>query len=130
MKVKNYRFNKEIKNINELKEYIGMPIYFYYKMIVHSSKDAQIYSAWISTVEKIEKGYMLDNPNTITDKRIWGYNILLVMCGFEKKIHFLYNDDYKEMRFCNAQTNARTLTEEEFEMYRKKTMKRRILCQS
>lgn len=114
-----YNFNKLITTSEELKQYIGQPIYFGYP------NEQKPKYAWIKTVTAI------DNVNTFSSNirclKIWGLNTLITIKNEKKDIRFLHETDYKTPKMSNAQEFARTLTKEEFDLYKKMTIKRRLV---
>ena len=112
-----YTFNKEINTSEELKQYIGQPIYFGYQ-----NKQKPRF-AWIKTVTAIDNT-LSSNIGCLT---IWGLNTLITIKNEKKDIKFLHETDYKTPEMSNAQEFARTLTKEEYKMYMKKTIYRRMM---
>ena len=115
-----------IRTVGRLKQYIGKPILLYYgnENSNHST------FAWISTPSKLESS-VLQNT-TIRDNThirgiaIYGYNLLVIRKNGKKANYFLTKEANEE-KLSNAQDYIRTLTKEEFEMYKNITRKRRIL---
>lgn len=126
MKVKNYEFNKPIHTVEELSKYYGKPVYLWYDEMKNGSR--QVLFAWIKTVYSAYNPYASAN-GSVRHAIIEGYNALAVIKNFEKTKFFINENDHIEPSHSNAQRYVRTLTEEEFEMYRKITMKRRILLE-
>lgn len=114
-----YNFNKPITTLEELKQYIGQPICFGYQ---NKQKPT---CTWIKTITTI------DTINTFSSNIggliIWGLNTLITIKNGKKNIIFLHKTDYNTPQMSNAQEFARTLTKEEYKMYARKTIYRRMM---
>lgn len=124
MKIKDYKFNHPITTINQLNKYVGMPVRFSYYDLYRKER-GEIF-AWIKEIAE-EVDYLPEGNNSIKYCQVRGYNALVVKRNFDPVTEFLSNTDHITPSVSNAQTHARTLTKEEFEMYRKITLKRRML---
>ena len=129
MKVKDYDFNKPIKTTEELEQYVGKPIYLWYEERRGPMARLETKFAWIKTIYEVTH-YPNERNMSIVHRPIMGYNALCVVKDFQEHNSFIYKDDYNKPLVSNGQTFIRTLTEEEFEMYRKKTIKRRWLMEN
>ena len=136
-----YEFNKPITTVGELKQYIGKPIYFYYTFedVIFSLPNAdtkKIYYAWIKQITDIcpkfdHTNERVKDSDTIDKISTKGLNSLQVVNNNsyrrqeENQIQFIHDDDATKEYTSNAQRYARTLTKEEFNMYKDKTRNRR-----
>lgn len=120
--MKDYSFNKEIKSYEELEEYIGLPIYFWY------DDYHEPFFAWIKTVTKLKPPpYALEEKATpMKGIYVYGLNSLMMIKSYSKEEKFIYDNDDVTPQTSNAQLYARTLTREEYKMYVKKTAHRRL----
>ena len=123
MNIRDYPFNHEIKTVGELKQYVGLPLYFYYNDY-HVETNKILY-AWIKTLAEINELYAANRP--VSRVGTWGYNTVLVIEGYKKSMKFMSAEDHKTPRHSNAQDYIRTLTREEFDLYKKITLKRRLV---
>ena len=119
--MENYTFNKEIKTIGELKQYINKPLFFSYNTF-----NGDITYAWIKLLTEIEipKDVRDDNPQGLYHLGTYGLNSMQIMRDGKINIKFLKNDITKPS-YSNAQEHIRTLTKEEFKMYKEKTIVRK-----
>ena len=138
-----YEFNKPITTVGELKQYIGKPIYFYYNFedVAVSFQNAdrkKVYYAWIKQITSIHSKFQhssgtgeVKDSDTIDKISTKGLNSLQVVNNNsyrrqeENQIQFIHDDDATKEYTSNAQRYARTLTKEEFNMYKDKTRNRR-----
>ena len=127
-----YEFNKPITTVGELKQYIGKPIYLYYtygNMGIGKGVDRnKIYYAWIKQLIEISHKYNkleFDDLSKINKVKLMGLNSLQMISKNQEDIKFIHSDDYKKPSPSDAQEHIRTLTKEEFELYRNKTRNRR-----
>lgn len=123
MKIKDYKFNHKITTISELNKYVGMPVRFSY-YDTRRKERGELF-AWIKEIAE-EVDSPEEGNNSIKYCQVRGYNALVVKRNFDPVTEFLSDTDHTTPSVSNAQTHARTLTKEEFEMYRKKTLKRRM----
>lgn len=121
MKPKEYKFNQIIKTVGELKQYLNLPLYFYYGNFY--GLDDKPY-AWIKTITKMPQ---YSDEHTIIGIDICGLNTLQVIKNGAKNVEFIRTDDYIIPSISNAQQFARTLTKEEFNMYKIKVIGRNFL---
>ena len=122
MKPKEYKFNQIIKTVGELKQYLNLPLYFCYEDCYRM--DNKPYYAWIKTITKIPQ---CSDEHTINGIDICGLNTLQVIKNGAKNVEFIRTDDYIIPSISNAQQFARTLTKEEFNMYKLKVIRRNFL---
>ena len=113
-----YEFNKQINTVGELKKYIGKPLLFYY----NNGKNKPQY-AWIKQLTEIPF-YNYDNDMGISKIPTYGHNSMQYMRNGQINIDFKHNDIIKTSH-SNAQDFIRTLTKEEFNIYKDKTRMRR-----
>lgn len=110
-----YEFNKRIKTVGELREYLGKPLFFCYPNEV--KKDF----AWIKVPTECPTRYADDY--SIEGVGLKGFGTVQV---YKKRVafpnmverttpKFLYK--VNDITHSNAQTYMRTLTKEEFKMY-------------
>lgn len=123
MNIRDYPFNHEIKTVGELKQYVGLPLYFYYNDY-HVGTNRILY-AWIKTLAEINESYDTNRP--VSGVGTWGYNTVLMIKNYKKNIQFLSTEDHKTPTHSNAQQYIRTLTRKEFDLYKKMTLKRRLV---
>ena len=123
MNIRDYPFNHEIKTVGELKQYVGLPLYFYYNDY-HVGTNRILY-AWIKTLAKISELYVATRP--VSRVGTWGYNTLQMIKDYKDNIQFKSIEDHKTPKHSNAQDYIRTLTREEFDLYKKMTLKRRLV---
>ena len=122
MKPKEYKFNQIIKTVGELKQYLNLPLYFYYGNCY--GLDNKPYYAWIKTITKMPR---CSDEHTINGIEIYGLNTLQVIKNGAKNVKFIKTNDYIIPYASNAQQFARTLTREEFNMYKIKVIGRNFL---
>ena len=127
MKLKDYEFNKPIETIGELLKYVGKPVYLWYCDPFSNVSKRKIQFAWIKTITDAPFSKEWED---VMGRSIYGHNALCVIKDKKKADYFIEESDFKTETMSNAQSYIRTLTEEEFEMYRKKTMKRRWLMEN
>ena len=123
MNIRDYPFNHEIKTVGELKQYVGLPLYFYYNDY-HVGTNRILY-AWIKTLAEISELYAANRP--VSRVGTWGYNTLQMIKDYKDNIQFKSIEDHKTPKHSNAQDYIRTLTREEFDLYKKMTLKRRLV---
>lgn len=123
MNIRDYPFNHEIETVGELQQYVGLPLYFYYNDY-HVGTNRILY-AWIKTLENISGLYAASRD--VSRVGTWGYNTLQMIKNYKENIKFLSTDDHKKPRHSNSQQYIRTLTKEEFDRYKKMTLKRRLV---
>ena len=115
-----YEFNKPINTVGELRKYIGKPLLFYY----NNGKSKPQY-AWIKQLTEVP--YLinqLSNENSVVKISTYGHNSMQYIRNGEINIEFRQNDIIKTSH-SNAQDFIRTLTKEEFNLYKDKTRMRR-----
>lgn len=128
--MKDYEFNKPINTVSELRKYIGKPVYLWYPIMgarIGTKEENEPYFAWIKTVEECDD---YCNMGSVKHIGISGYNALAVIKDREKVNYFIHKFDHNKPCMSNAQQYIRTLTKEEFDMYRRKTIKRRMLLEN
>ena len=123
MNIRDYPFNHQITTVGELRQYVGLPLYFYYND--HHVGTNKILFAWIKTLASMSELYVANRP--VSKVGTWGYNTLLVIKKYEKSMQFMSKEDYKTPNHSNAQDYIRTLTREEFDLYKKMTLARRLV---
>jgi len=132
MNIRDYPFNHEIKTVGELQQYVGLPLYFYYNdhyaetNKIYYAETNKIHYAWIKTLADID----IDFNNTtepVSGIGTWGYNTLQMIKSHKENIQFKSIEDHKTPKHSNAQEHIRTLTREEFDLYKKMTLKRRLV---
>ena len=124
MNIRDYPFNHEIKTVGELQQYVGLPLYFYYNDDYHVGTNRILY-AWIKTLTEISELYAANRP--VSRVGTWGYNTLQMIKDYKNNIQFKSTEDHKTQKHSNAQDHIRTLTREEFDLYKKMTLKRRLI---
>lgn len=122
MKPKEYKFNQTIKTVGELKQYLNLPLYFYYED--YYRMDNKPCYAWIKTITEMPQ---CSDEHTISGISLYGLNALQVIKNGAKNVKFIKTDDYIIPSMSNAQEFARTLTREEFNMYKLKVIGRNFL---
>jgi hypothetical protein len=125
MKIKDYPFNHEIKTVGELRQYVGLPLYFYYNGYYKKTNINKILYAWIKTLAYVNGLYDANRP--VSGVGTWGYNTLQMVKNYKEDIKFVSIEDHKTQKHSNAQEYIRTLTREEFDLYKKMTLKRRLV---
>lgn len=112
-----YEFNKQITTVGELKKYIGKPLLFYYNNTRHKPQ-----YAWIKQLTEIPI-YSCANDG-IAKIPTYGHNSMQYIRNGQINMEFKKNDIIKTSH-SNAQDYIRTLTKEEFNIYKDKTRMRR-----
>ncbi len=125
MNIRDYPFNHKIKTVGELKQYVGLPLYFYYNDYHVGANTNKILYAWIKTLADVDETYATNE--LVNGVGTWGYNTLQMIKNHKKNIQFVSTEDYKATKHSNAQDYIRTLTREEFDLYKKMTFKRRLV---
>jgi hypothetical protein len=112
-----YEFNKQINTVGELRKYIGKPLLFYY----NNGKGKPQY-AWIKQLTDLPFNH--NNDGGVAKISTYGYNSMQYKRNGQINIEFKHNDINK-ISHSNAQDYIRTLTKEEFNLYKDKTRMRR-----
>lgn len=127
-----YEYNKTITTVRELKQYIGKPIYLYYTFgemgMGNSETRNNIYYAWIKQLTEIPRrwnGECYEDSHTVAGVPVKGLNTLQMITKNGENIAFVHFDDDRIPKTSDAQMHVRTLTKEEFKLYRNKTRLRR-----
>ncbi len=123
MNIRYYPFNHQIKTVGELRQYVGLPLYFYYDD--HHVGTNKILYAWIKTLAYVNGLYDANRP--VSGVTTWGYNTLQMIKNYKDNIQFISTEDHKIQKHSNAQQYIRALTREEFDLYKKMTLKRRLV---
>lgn len=113
-----YEFNKQITTVGELKKYIGKPLLFYYNNPRHKPQ-----YAWIKQLIEIPY-HNYDDDMGIKKISTQGRNSMQYILNGQINIDFKHNDIFTTSH-SNAQDYIRTLTKEEFNLYKDKTRMRR-----
>ena len=111
-----YEFNKQINTVGELRKYIGKPLLFYYDNTRHKPQ-----YAWIKQLSDIP--FNNNNDGGVAKISTYGHNSMQYMRNGQINMGFKYNDIIKTSH-SNAQDYIRTLTKEEFNLYKDKTRMR------
>ena len=117
--MENYTFNKEIKTIGELKQYVNKPL-----LLSYGYKNTNVIYAWIKILTKIDIPKNLRNSQGIYHVGTYGLNSMQIIQDGEINIKFRKND-VTEPSYSNAQDTIRTLTKEEFKIYKEKAIVRK-----
>jgi hypothetical protein len=112
-----YEFNKQINTVGELRKYIGKPLLFYYDNTRHKPQ-----YAWIKQLSDIP--FNNNNNGGVAKISTYGHNSMQYMRNGQINMEFKHNDIIKTSH-SNAQDFIRTLTKEEFNLYKDKTRMRR-----
>ena len=112
-----YEFNKPINTVGELRKYIGKPLLFYYNNNRH-----KLQYAWIKQLTDLPFNH--NNDGGVAKISTYGYNSMQYKRNGQINIEFKHNDINKTSH-SNAQDYIRTLTKEEFNLYKDETRMRR-----
>lgn len=123
MNIRDYPFNHQIKTVGELQQYVGLPLYFYYNDY-HVGKNRILY-AWIKTLTTIDGLY--SSIRDVSGIGTFGHNALQMIKNYKENIKFISTEDHKTPKHSNAQEHIRTLTREEFDLYKKMIFQRRLV---
>ena len=115
-----YEFNKPINTVGELRKYIGKPLLFYY----NGNRYKPQY-AWIKQLTDLPFNHNYDG-GVVTKISTFGRNSMQYKRNGQIDIEFKHNDINKSSH-SNAQDYIRTLTKEEFNLYKDKTRMRRLM---
>ena len=112
-----YEFNKPINTVGELRKYIGKPLLFYYNSNRHKPQ-----YAWIKQLTDLP--FVHNNYGGVAKISTLGHNSMQYKRNGQINMEFKHNDISKTSH-SNTQDYIRTLTKEEFNLYKDKTRLRR-----
>ena len=143
MNIKDYKFNKELYTAEDLTNYIGYPIYLWYSFADAESVDTALRLglnpnderfSWVTQLKviKCRDSIKVDPTTHVSNLDLYGKYTLYNM----RVSTLISGNNIKELEWClvpanglqlsNAQTHIRTLTREEFKLYKNLTRKKRL----
>ena len=140
MNIKDYKFNKELYTAEDLTNYIGYPIYLWYSFADAESVDTALRLglnpnderfSWITHLEviKCRDSIKVDPTLDVSSLDLYGKHTLYMRDSTQDKGNFPYFPSFvpaNGLQLSNAQTHIRTLTREEFKLYKNLTRKKRL----